>query len=147
MDSYVGASASETLPKLMFGFDLRMPWDLFHNSFATQDLSSCQDAIEYLKYAAMQMKGYYDRRHQPKYFAVGDKFLLRIGRDYNISINDTVSHKLCQQYVGPFAVIERVGHLPYRLQFPPRWKIYPVISVQNLEPALSPEPFDAPTTI
>ncbi|KAJ5181998.1 hypothetical protein N7449_012145 [Penicillium cf. viridicatum] len=68
--------------------------------------------------------------------------LLRIGRGYNIPINDAISRKLGQQYTGLFTVIERVDRLAYRLQRPPTWKIYPVISVQHLEPAPSPDPFD-----
>ncbi|KAJ5507375.1 hypothetical protein N7527_009518 [Penicillium freii] len=66
----------------------------------------------------MQMKDYYDRRHQPKHFEVGDKVLLRIGRGYSIPVNDAISRKLGQQY------------------------IHPVISLQHLEPAPSPDPFD-----
>lgn len=50
----------------------------------------------------MQMKDYYDRRHQPKHFEAGDKVLLRIGRGYNIPVNDAISRKLGQQYAGLF---------------------------------------------
>ncbi|KAK4865001.1 hypothetical protein LT330_001624 [Penicillium expansum] len=142
MNGSVSASTSETPHKLMFGFDVRMPWNLLYNAFATQDLSPRQDAAECLKYAAMQMKDYYDRRHQPKHFAVGEKVLLRIGRGYNIPVNDAVSRKLGQQYAGLFTVTERVGRLAYRLELPPTWRIHPVISVQHLEPAPFPDPFD-----
>jgi hypothetical protein len=90
----------------------------------------------------MRMKEYYDRRHQPKHFAVGDKVLLRIGRGYNIPVNDAVSRKLGQQYAGLFTVVERIGRLAYRLDLPPTWKVHPVISVQHLEPAPFPDPFE-----
>ena len=143
MNGAVSASTSETPHKLMFGIDLRMPWNLLYNAFAhQQDLAPRQDAAECLKYAAMQMKDYYDRRHQPKHFDVGDKVLLRIGRGYNIPVNDAISRKLGQQYAGLFTVVERVGRLAYRLQLPPTWRIHPVISVQHLEPAPSPDPFN-----
>ncbi|KAJ5398719.1 hypothetical protein N7465_009208 [Penicillium sp. CMV-2018d] len=69
----------------------------------------------------MQMKDYYDRRHQPKHFEAGDKVLLRIGRGYKIPVNDAISRKLGQQYAGLFTV----GR-----------------DVQHLEPAPSPDPFD-----
>ncbi|KAJ5405667.1 hypothetical protein N7465_006951 [Penicillium sp. CMV-2018d] len=90
--------SKETPHKLIFGFDLRMPWNLFYNTFATQDLSSRQDATECLKYASSP---------------------LSIGRGYNISINDAISRKLGQRYAGLFTVVERVGHLAYKLQLPP----------------------------
>ncbi|OQD64159.1 hypothetical protein PENPOL_c008G03300 [Penicillium polonicum] len=35
--------------KLMFGFDLRMPWNLLYNAFARSDLAPRQDAAECLK--------------------------------------------------------------------------------------------------
>ena len=38
------------------------------------------------------------------------------------------------RYVGPFRIIERVGRAAYRLDFPIYWKIYPVISINYLEP-------------
>lgn len=50
--------------KLIFGFDLRMPWNLLYNAFARSDLAPRQDAAECLKYAAMQMKGFSCRRCQ-----------------------------------------------------------------------------------
>ncbi|KAJ5598045.1 hypothetical protein N7537_008129 [Penicillium hordei] len=64
----------------------------------------------------------------PKHFAIGDK-VLRIGRGYNIPINDAISRKLGQQYAGLFTVVERLGRLAYRLQLPPTWKIHSVVSV------------------
>lgn len=77
-----------------------------------------QNAVERLKYTAMGMKDYYDGRHQPMHFAVGDKVLLRIGRGYDIPVNDAVSRKLGQQYAGLFIVAERVGRLVYILDLP-----------------------------
>lgn len=41
--------------------------------------------------------------------------------------------KLTQQYAGKFTVKERIGPLAYRLDFPPNWKIHPVVSVAQLE--------------
>ncbi|KAJ6043163.1 uncharacterized protein N7446_001359 [Penicillium canescens] len=69
----------------------------------------------------MQIKKYYDRKHTPKHFCVGDKVLLRLGRGYDIPVN---------QYAGRFTVLERVGRLAYRLDLPGTWKrVHPVISV------------------
>ncbi|KAJ5521375.1 hypothetical protein N7527_005490 [Penicillium freii] len=66
------------------------------------------DAAEYLKYAAIKIKEYYDRTYLPKHFA----------RGYNIPINNTYTKKLGQQYVGCFTVLERIGRLAYRIDIP-----------------------------
>lgn len=78
MNSFVSAATQETPHKLLFGMNLRMPWNLIQTALRGQDMSMRQDAAECLKYAAVKMKEYYDRTHQPKHFAVGDKVLLRL---------------------------------------------------------------------
>ncbi|KAJ5955600.1 hypothetical protein N7501_009879 [Penicillium viridicatum] len=88
-----------------------------------RDLSSRQDATECLKYASSmplcKRKTTTTGGTNPSTFAVGDKLLLRIRRDYNIPMNDAISRKLGQQYAGLFTVVERVGRLAYKLQLPP----------------------------
>lgn len=39
-------------------------------------------------------------------------------------------------------MLEKIGNLAYRLDLPPHWRVYPVISVTHLEPA--PNPHDDP---
>jgi hypothetical protein len=46
--------------------------------------------------------------------------------------------------VGPFAIVEAVGPLAYRLDIPPTWRIHPVISVAHLKPAPE-DPFERDT--
>ena len=74
--------------------------------------------------------------------------LLRLHKGYNIPANTTITRKLGQQYVGPFKVLRRVGRLANELEFPPHWRIYPVITVAMLEPAPAPgtDPFGRPTS-
>jgi hypothetical protein len=59
-----------------------------------------------MKYAAIRIKEYYDRRHTPKHFVVGDRVLLRLGRGYNMPTNALLTRKLGQQYIGLFIVLE-----------------------------------------
>ncbi|KAJ5757732.1 uncharacterized protein N7511_006426 [Penicillium nucicola] len=74
------------------------------------------------------MKKYYD---SPRHFAVGDK-VLRIGRGYNIPVNQLLTRKLGRQYAGHFTVLERVGRLAYKLDLSGDWsRVRPVISVQH----------------
>jgi hypothetical protein len=51
-------------------------------------------------------------------------------------------NKLSYQRVGPFRVIRKVGTLAYELDSPGHWKIHVVISVSQLEPANTNDPFD-----
>ena len=98
----------------------------------TQDFSVRIDAAEAIATAQMAMKKFYDERHLPKSFAVGDKVYLRLHKGY--SIPTVVNKKLSPQYAGPFEVLERVGRLAYRLKLPPHWEVHPVISIAHLEP-------------
>lgn len=45
---------------------------------------------------------------------------------------------MTQEYVGLFRIIEKVGCLAYRLDVPSDWRIHPVFSVAQLEPAPPP---------
>ena len=40
--------------------------------------------------------------------------------------------------MGPFQIESKVGQLAYKLKIPPGWKIHPVFSVTQLEPAPTP---------
>ena len=53
---------------------------------------------------------------------------------------------LTQQYVGLFRIMEKVDCPAYRLDIPPDWRIHPVFSVAQLEPAPPPakDPFGRP---
>ena len=47
--------------------------------------------------------------------------------------------------MGPFTILAKVGSLAYKLQLPDTWRIHPVISVTQLEPAVD-DPFDRDTS-
>lgn len=90
------------------------------------------DAHDAISIAAMTMGRCCDRRHEAKFFNVGDKVWLRLHKGYTMP--DHLPRKYGQQYAGPLEVTERVGRLAYRLRLPPGWKIHDVISVDHLEP-------------
>ena len=98
------------------------------------------DAKDAIAFATMKMKAYYDNRHTPMYFDVGDMVKLRLHRGYKVP--GILPHKIGPQFVGPFRVTERIGKLAYRLQLPDNMKIHNVISVAMLEPM--PNPSDDP---
>ncbi|KAJ5581518.1 hypothetical protein N7535_000138, partial [Penicillium sp. DV-2018c] len=92
----------------------------------TPDISAKADAEHSTAWAAMRMKRQYDRNHQPMQFQVGDKVYLKLGDGYNTPQNEVLPRRLAQRCVGRFTVLERVGRLAYRLNFPPDSRVHPV---------------------
>ncbi|KAI0997351.1 hypothetical protein K3495_g10832 [Podosphaera aphanis] len=97
------------------------------------------DAKDAIEFAAMRMKEYYDRKHQPRFFDVGDWVMIRLHHGYTLPALKGLSPKIQRQFVGPFQVAERIGRLAYRLKLPESWKIHDVISIAHLEPQAPPE--------
>ena len=72
--------------------------------------------------------------------------MLKLHKGYSIPSSVGVTRKLTQQYVGPFRILEKVSRLAYKLDVPNDWRIHPVFSVAQIEPApdLSKDPFYRP---
>jgi hypothetical protein len=86
----------------------------------------------------MVMKKQYDNRHKPIFFKKDDSVYLKLqqGTDpgYVLPTRD-ITKKLTQRHIK-CRVIERVGRLAYRLQFPPQFAgAHPVVSIEHLERA------------
>jgi hypothetical protein len=73
---------------------------------------------------------YYNRKHLPKSYRVGDQVMLSTK---NINLRKP-SRKLSARYIGPFRIQEPVGTQAYRLQLPSSYRIHPVFHVSYLEP-------------
>lgn len=95
-----------------------------------------REAQNAIIWAASKTKSWYNKHHQPMQMSVDDWTLLRLYRGYYLL--GRLSPKLSQHYCRSFQIIERVGELAYRLELPPYYRIYSVISVAQLE--LSPAP-------
>lgn len=124
---------------LLYGIDLRAPWNLLQQADPPFDkLVARAEAEHSIAYAAARMKSQYGKKHQEAHFDTGSWVYLKLGDGYNIIANKRLPRKLRQRYVGRFQVLERVGQLAYRLDLPASWLkkgIHPVISVAQLEPA------------
>jgi len=91
--------------------------------------------------AAMNMKKYYDTKHLPRFYSVGDPVRLRLGRGYAIPETDILAPKLGPQFTQALRIIERVGRSAYKLALLQHWKIHNVVSVDRLELATM-DPWD-----
>ena len=121
------------------GLDLLVPSELAFvrvpatAEFVSQRQAMRDAALDTIAWAQMRMAGYYDARHHPREFKVGDRVLLRI-KDYPRRAWG-LHPKLGPQRIGPFRVLERIGQLAYRLELPGNIRIHPVVNVAKLEPA------------
>nr|GEV24200.1 hypothetical protein [Tanacetum cinerariifolium] len=67
-----------------------------------------------LKVARDRQKGYSDKRRKPLKFSVGDYVLLKVSYWKGV-VRFGKKGKLAPRFVGPFEIIEKVGHVAYQL--------------------------------
>lgn len=65
---------------------------------------------------------------------VGDKVLVRLQAYRQASVAKRSSHKLARRYYGPFAVVEHIGPVAYKLDLPTDCRIHPVFRFSLLKP-------------
>ena len=136
------SSTTRTPNEIALGFTPNRPLDLLLASTPIDHDVARIEAQDALAYAQMNQKHHYDRSHTPMFLKVGDYALIRLHKGYKIPSTAKVTHKLGQQYVGPFPVLQKVGQLAYRLDVPNTWPIHPVFTIAQLEP--SPPPSEDP---
>ena len=91
-----------------------------------------EEAEESIACANACAKSYYDAAHTPITLEEGQGAFLKLQHGYTIP--GLANRKLSQQRVGPFKVLKKKGNLAYHLELPPIMKIFPVISIAQLEP-------------
>ena len=75
-------------------------------------------------------KKYFDRRRRAVQYKVGDQVLLSTT---NLRMRNLPA-KLQRRFVGPFAIVDKISHLVYKLKLPDEWKIHDVFHVSLLKP-------------
>ncbi|GKC72118.1 putative reverse transcriptase domain-containing protein [Tanacetum coccineum] len=96
----------------------------------TQKISQIKDR---LKVARDREKSYDDKRRKPLDFSVGDYVLLKVSPWKGV-VRFGKKGKLAPRFVGPFEIIEKVGPMAYRLDFPKELNgVHDTFHVSNLK--------------
>ncbi|GJU34081.1 reverse transcriptase domain-containing protein [Tanacetum coccineum] len=92
---------------------------------------------EKLKAARDRQKSYADNRRKPLEFEVGDRVMLKVSPWKGV-IRFGKKGKLVPRYVGPFEILERIGHVSYRLRLPEELsRVHDTFHVSNLKKCLA----------
>jgi hypothetical protein len=130
--------------EILYGFKLRDVFSMIKENMVPRDATTANtvnfdrdtartDAVDAGKHASFHISRQYNKKHKDKEFGEGSLVFLRLGGGYKL--RGIPKLKLGMQRVGPFRVLKKVGRLAYELELPPTWRIHPVISVAQLEPA------------
>nr|GEV76074.1 putative reverse transcriptase domain-containing protein [Tanacetum cinerariifolium] len=82
-------------------------------------------------------KSYADKRRSPLLFSVGDYVLLKVSL-WKCVVRFGKKGKLTPRFVGPFEIVEKLGHVAYRLDFPKKLDgVHDTFHVSNLKKCLA----------
>jgi transposase InsO family protein len=96
-----------------------------------------QDLLrQHLDRVRLRMKHYADKNRSERVFAMGDSVYLKLQPYVQSSVALRAHHKLLFKYYGPYAVLERIGEVAYRLDLPTTSRIHPVVHVSQLKKAI-----------
>ncbi|GJY45265.1 hypothetical protein Tco_0434328 [Tanacetum coccineum] len=100
----------------------------------TEKISQIKDR---LKAARDHQKSYADERRKPLEFSVGDYVLLKVSPWKGV-VRFGKKGKLAPRFVGPFEIVEKVGTVAYRLDFPEELNgVHDTFCVSNLKKCLA----------
>ncbi|GJU58738.1 putative reverse transcriptase domain-containing protein [Tanacetum coccineum] len=100
----------------------------------TEKISHIKDR---LKVARDHQKSYADKRRKPLEFSVGDYVLLKVAPWKGV-VRFRKKGKLAPRFVRPFEIVEKVGHVAYRLDLPEELNgVHDTFHVSNLKKCLA----------
>ncbi|GKC36522.1 reverse transcriptase domain-containing protein [Tanacetum coccineum] len=110
------------------------PFEALYVQETTKKISQIKDR---LKAARDCQKSYAEKRRNPLEFSVGDNFLLKVSPWKGV-VRFRKKGKLAPRFVRPFEIIEKVGPVAYRLDFPKELNgVHDTFYVSNLKKCLS----------
>ncbi|SLM33512.1 reverse partial [Lasallia pustulata] len=134
------ASTGKSPDEVVYGFKLRDTLSIIggetesaDSDFVKERLIIRKEAEDAANFANLLAKLQYDKHHRPLSMEVGDEVFIKLYKGYNLP--SVINRKLSNQRAGPLKIVKKIGLLAYRLDIPVNWKIHPVISVAQLEPA------------
>nr|GFA62573.1 putative reverse transcriptase domain-containing protein [Tanacetum cinerariifolium] len=105
-----------------------------HVQETTKKISQIKDRI---KAARDRQKSYADKRRKPLEFSIGDYVLLKVSPWKGV-VHFGEKEKLAPRFVEPFLIIEKVGLVAYRLDFPEELNgVHDTFHVSNLKMCLA----------
>ncbi|GJT65766.1 putative reverse transcriptase domain-containing protein [Tanacetum coccineum] len=88
---------------------------------------------EKLQAARDRQKSYADNRRKPLEFEIGDRVMLKVSPWKGV-VRFRKKGKLALRYVGPFEILERIGHVAYWLRLPEELSgVHDTFHVSNLK--------------
>ncbi|EPS68408.1 hypothetical protein M569_06362, partial [Genlisea aurea] len=79
------------------------------------------------------MEHYYNKKHRPLEFNVGEQVWLKPHGPQFAGLTGTKYSKLHPRYFGPFKIKSKIGELAYELDLPPEVQLHPVFHASRLK--------------
>ena len=83
--------------------------------------------------AQARMMKAYDSHNQEREFSVGDWVFLKLRPYRQMSLVERKNFKLSPRYYGPFKVLDKIGKVAYKLDWPATSRLYPIFRVSVLK--------------
>jgi hypothetical protein len=121
-----------------------------HNQAVEQNIIDSDqfllDVHERLLQAAQHYKQYYDGKHRPLSFDVGEWAWLCLHHRPAAFLGSGAKGKLAPKYYGPYQIVDKIDSVAYRLELPPRAHIHNVFHMGVLKKYHGP-PLDSPPVL